>query len=89
MLAVVNADGNKTRVERVELFRAPRELAQLARAVGSPVPAIEDQEHTFAVHRRKAKGLAVLVLQCEVRRRLALGKGDLWFREDLLRGRKP
>jgi hypothetical protein len=28
----------------------PRELAQLARAVGSPVAAIEDQEHALAAH---------------------------------------
>jgi formylmethanofuran:tetrahydromethanopterin formyltransferase len=45
VLAVVNADGYKTGVEGVELFLMPRELAQLARAVRSPVPAIENQEH--------------------------------------------
>ena len=45
VLAVVNADGYKTGVEGVELFGMPRELAQLARAVRSPVPAIENQEH--------------------------------------------
>ncbi len=47
MLAVVNADGYKTRVNGIELFLVTRELAQLARTVGSPVPAIEDQEHAF------------------------------------------
>jgi hypothetical protein len=45
VLAVVNADGYKTGVEGVELSGMPRELAQLARAVRSPVPAIENQEH--------------------------------------------
>ena len=48
VLAVVNADGNKTGVEGVELFRMPRELAQLPRAVRSPVPPIENQEHASA-----------------------------------------
>ena len=43
VLAVVNADGYKTGVEGIELFYVPRELAQLARAIGSPVPAIKDQ----------------------------------------------
>jgi len=48
VLAVVNADGYKTGVEGVELFRMPRELAQLARAVRSPVPPIENQKHASA-----------------------------------------
>jgi len=48
VLAVVNADGYKTGVEGIELFYVPRELAQLACAIGSPVPAIKDQEHAFA-----------------------------------------
>jgi hypothetical protein len=66
VLAVVNADGYKTRVEGVELFLMPRELAQLARAIGSPVPPIENQEHASATHWRKANGLAVLVLERKV-----------------------
>ena len=50
MLTVVNANRNKTRVEGVELFRVPRELAQLARAVRSPVAAIKNQKHALATH---------------------------------------
>jgi hypothetical protein len=42
VLAVVDANCHQTGVEGFELFCVPRELAQLARAVGSPVTAIED-----------------------------------------------
>jgi hypothetical protein len=49
VLAIVNADGYKTGVEGIELFYVPRELAQLARAIGSPIPAIEDQQDAFAL----------------------------------------
>jgi hypothetical protein len=84
VLAVVNADGYKTGVEGVELFRMPRELAQLARAVRSPVPPIEDQEHTSGAHLHKANGFAVLVLERKVWRCLALGGSDLGPRQDLL-----
>jgi hypothetical protein len=66
VLAVVNADGYKTGVEGVELVLMPRELAQLARAIGSPVPSIENQEHASATHWRKANALAMLVLECKV-----------------------
>jgi hypothetical protein len=89
VLTVINTDGYKTRVGRIELFLVARELAQLARAVGSPVPAIEDQEHAFATQRPKAKDLAVLVLQGEVRRWLASSGSDLWLRQDLRRSGKP
>ena len=50
VFAVVNADGYNTRVEGVEFFRMPRELAQLARAVRSPVAAIKNQKHALATH---------------------------------------
>jgi hypothetical protein len=42
VLAIVNADGYKTGIERLELFRMLRELAQLARAVRSPVSSIKN-----------------------------------------------
>ena len=47
---VVNADRNKPRVEGVKLFRVPRELAQLACTVRSPVAAIKNQKHALAAH---------------------------------------
>ena len=50
VLSIVNANSYHASVERFELFCVPRELAQLARAVGSPVAAIEDQEHALAAH---------------------------------------
>jgi len=50
VFAVINADSNNPCVEGVEFFRVLRELAQLARAVRSPVPPIEDQKHAFAAH---------------------------------------
>ena len=88
VLAVVNADGYNTRVERVEFFSMPRELAQLACAVRSPVSAIEDQKHAFATHCSKANALSMLVLKRKIRRLLALGGIDLGPRQDLLRGAK-
>lgn len=50
VLSIVNANSYHASVEGFELFCVPRELAQLARAVGSPVAAIEDQEHALAAH---------------------------------------
>jgi hypothetical protein len=88
VFAVVNANGYKSGVERVELFRMPRELAQLARAVRSPVPPIEDQEHASAPHGRKTNGFALLVLERKVWRRLAHSGSDLGPRQDLLRDGK-
>lgn len=73
VLAVVNTYSYDSRLERIKLGPVPRELAQLSSAEGSPVPAVEDQEHAFAALRRKAKALPVLVLQREVRRQLARG----------------
>jgi hypothetical protein len=83
VLAVVDAYGYDARLERIELRPMPRELAQLSSTEGSPVPAVEDQEHAFAALRRKVKALAVLVLQREVRRRLARGGSKLWLWQDL------
>jgi hypothetical protein len=77
VLAVVNANSDQTCVEGFEISCVPRELAQLARAVRSPVSPIEDQEHAFAAHRRQADGLTVFVLEDEVRRRLARRRRDL------------
>ena len=86
MLAVVNADRDQARVKRLELLRVPRELAQLAAAVRSPVAAIKKQEHALSAHRGEAKRLAVLVLQCDVRGWLTLGGSDLWLGQNLLQG---
>jgi len=47
VLTIVSADGYNTRVCGIEFFSVTRELAQLAGAVGSPVSAIEDQQHAF------------------------------------------
>ena len=47
-LAIVNTDSQHPRVERIEVFLVPRELAQLARTIASPIPAIEKQEHALA-----------------------------------------
>jgi hypothetical protein len=88
VLAVINANSYKASVEGVELFRMPRELAQLACAVRSPVPPIENQKHASATHWRKTNGFAVLVLECKVWRRLALSGSDLGPRQDLLRNGK-
>jgi len=48
VLTVIYTDCHNPRIQRIEVFFVPRELAQLARAVGSPVAAIEKQEHTLA-----------------------------------------
>jgi hypothetical protein len=50
VLNVVNANSYDASVEGLKLFCVPRELAQLARAVRSPVAAIEGQEHALAAH---------------------------------------
>jgi hypothetical protein len=86
VLAVVNANSDQMCVERFELSYVPRELAQLACAVGSPVSAVEDQEHALAAQRREADGLTVFVIKDEVRRRLAHRKRDLWPGQVLARG---
>ena len=85
VLAIVNTDGHKLCADRIELFRVLRELAQLTRAVGSPVPTVEDQEHALAAHRCQTKRLALFVLQGKLRRGLILGRRNLWLRENLLR----
>jgi len=88
VLAVINANSYEASVEGVELFRMPRELAQLACAVRSPVPPIENQEHASATHWRKANGFAVLVLECKVWRWLAHRGSNLGTGQDLLRDGK-
>jgi hypothetical protein len=85
VLAIVNTDRHKARVARLKLFRVLRELAQLTCTVGSPVPAVEDQKHALAAHRREAKSLALFVLQGEIWRRFILGQRNLGLRENLLR----
>jgi hypothetical protein len=49
LLAVVNADRYQASVEGLGLLCMPRELAQLGGAIGSPVPAIKDQQDALTV----------------------------------------
>lgn len=83
-MAVVNADSDQARLEGDKLSGVPRELAQLTRAIGSPISSIENQEHALAVHRSQMKRSAVFVLEDEIRSGLA-GRGcRLWPGKHLL-----
>jgi len=48
VLTVIYTDRHKPRIQRIEVFFVPRELAQLARAVGSPVTAVENKQNALA-----------------------------------------
>ena len=48
VLTVIYTDCHNPRIQRIEVFFVPRELAQLARAVGSPVAAIENKQNALA-----------------------------------------
>ena len=48
VLTVIYTDRHNPRIQRIEVFFVPRELAQLARAVGSPVAAIENKQNALA-----------------------------------------
>jgi hypothetical protein len=85
VLVIVNADGYKSGIERVELFGMLRELAQLARAVRSPVSSIKNQEDAPPSHLRETNRFSMLILECKTWRRLALSRSDLGLGQDLLR----
>jgi hypothetical protein len=61
-----------------------RELAQLTRAVGSPIATVENQEQALAAHRSQVKNSAVLVSECEIGSKLAHGRGRVRPGKDLL-----
>ncbi len=48
VLTVIYTDRHNPRIQRIEVFFVSRELAQLARAVGSPVAAIENKQNALA-----------------------------------------
>jgi len=48
VLTVIYTDRHNPRIQRIEVFFVPRELAQLARAVGSPVTAVENKQDALA-----------------------------------------
>lgn len=77
MLPIIHADRYKTRVEGSKFFGVPRELAQFACAVGSPVPTVEDQEHPLAAQRREVKSPVALVPEGKIRSRLTFCRNDL------------
>lgn len=83
MLAIVHTEGDETGIKRSKFLAVTRELAQLTRAVGSPISAIKDQQHTLTALRCKRKSLAVFVLQSEIRRKLASCGGNLWSGQNL------
>jgi hypothetical protein len=61
-----------------------RELAQFSCTVGSPISAIEDQQHRMAPQRSKMNGHSALVSQGKIGRRLSCGRGYLRRRQALL-----
>jgi hypothetical protein len=86
MVTIVNADSQNTGFEGIKVLLVPRELAQLAGTVGSPISAIEKQEYTLAAQGSEPERLGVFVLQDEVGRWLAFRGGYLWLGQDLWRG---
>ena len=48
VLTVINTDRHNPRVQRIEIFFVPRELAQLSRAIWSPVAAVENKQDAAA-----------------------------------------
>jgi len=77
MRAVVGADADQAHAQRVKLLFVPRELAQFAGAERSPVAAIKDQQQAPAAMGGEMEVAAILVLEGEIGRRLALGGSDL------------
>jgi hypothetical protein len=84
VLAVVHAYGDETRIEGNKLFCVPRELAQLTRAVGSPIATVENQKQALAAHRGQVKRPTVLVPECEIGGELAHGRKCVRLGKDLL-----
>src|SRR2546428_8962414 len=48
VLTVIYTDCHNPRIQRIEVFFVPRELAQLTRAVRSPIAAIENKQDVLA-----------------------------------------
>lgn len=80
MLLIIHTDGDQLNPQPLQLFTLPRELAQFCHAVWSPIPAIKEQQDPVPTLVGKLKCLARLVIEREVRRRLALGRGYLRLR---------
>jgi hypothetical protein len=76
---IIHTDSNHADVQLIKLALVLRELAQLAHAEWSPVTAIEDQQKATATLVGKAKGMAFLIAECELRRGLPLAERALWF----------
>jgi len=74
-------------VQGGEVFAVLRELAQLARAVGSPRTAVKEQQHALAALSGQPEHSPVLVLQGEIRGGSALSGSDLRLGKGLRRGR--
>ena len=72
MLLIIDTDGKQAHAELLELVVVLREPAQLARAIGSPIAAIEDHQRWFSAQRRKLQRLSPLVLECEIGSELTL-----------------
>src|ERR1051326_578840 len=79
MFLVVHADGYDFYFSLVEFFCMPRQTAQLSHAKRSPISAVEIQEDPASTLIRQLQNGPVLILQDEVRRRLAHGRCDLRF----------
>ena len=79
MVTIVNADSQNTGFDGIKVLLVPRELAQLAGTVRSPISAIEKQEYTLAAQRSEPERLAVFVFQDEVGRWLAFRGDYLWL----------
>lgn len=83
MLLIIDTDGKQAHPELLELVVVLRELAQLARAIGSPMAAIEDHQRWFSPQRRKPQRLSPLVRECEVGSELTLRGCDLRLGQSL------
>src|SRR5215471_8095569 len=79
MLLIVHADSDYFYIQLLKLACFLRQTAQFRHAERSPVPAVEIEKHPGAVLLRKSKRVPVLVLQAEIRCRLACRRGGLWL----------
>jgi hypothetical protein len=48
VLAIIDTDCDKPRIQGIEVFFVPRELAQLTRAVRSPIAPVKNKQHAPA-----------------------------------------
>lgn len=88
MLFVINTYGNYADVLVSEFFAVPRELAQLAGAIRSPISSVEDQKQALAAHRGEMKFAALLILEREIGSQFACSRRDLGPGQDLPNCRK-